>query len=560
MGLTSAMYTGLTGLSVNQTRIQTIGHNLANVNTNAFKGSRTMFQTQFSQLLTAGAGPSETSGGVNPMQIGLGANIAATQRNLTQGAIETTAIPSDLAIEGAGFFIVQRAGGQQAYTRDGSFSVDTANRLVSVDGSRVLGFGVDEEFNIQPNILQELVIPLGTESLARATESVMIDGDLSADGTIATQGSRHVTQALVSGGGAAAGAGTRLTDLRSADDPGVTLFADGSVVTLAGVTRNGRSIPAQTFVVGTDGSTLGDLAGWMQSTLGIQDGNGVPGAPGVVIENGALVINSNAGLDNGIEIRASDLSTDNPAAPAPLSFTLDEAANGSSVATSFTVYDSLGTPVNVGATFVLESLTDLGPVWRYYLDSYDSDPGAPAIGTGTVSFDNSGNVRAVDGADFQLDRAGSGAASPLSFTLDLSSVNGLSTAASAVVMSDQDGFPPGTLSTYSVGPDGVINGTFSNGLTRSLGQVALAVFSNPEGLVAEAQNVYLQGPNSGEPLVTSPQQFAAGRILGGALELSNVDMAREFIGLITSSTGFQAASRVISTSNDLLDQLLLIVR
>jgi flagellar hook protein FlgE len=83
---------------------------------------------------------------------------------------------------------------------------------------------------------------------------------------------------------------------------------------------------------------------------------------------------------------------------------------------------------------------------------------------------------------------------------------------------------------------------------------------NPEGLIAEGDNVYALGPNAGEATVTAAGEFGAGTVLSGALELSNVDLAAEFIGLITSSTAFQASSRVISTSSDMLDQLLLIVR
>jgi flagellar hook protein FlgE len=111
-----------------------------------------------------------------------------------------------------------------------------------------------------------------------------------------------------------------------------------------------------------------------------------------------------------------------------------------------------------------------------------------------------------------------------------------------------------------VGTDGIITGSFSNGQTRRLGQVALATFTNPEGLVGGANNLFGVGPNSGEPIIAAPQTLGAGRIMGGALELSNVDLTREFIGLITASTGFSASGRVLSTSNDLLNELLLIAR
>lgn len=560
MGLTTAMYTGLTGLNVNQFRISTIGNNIANVNTTAYKGSRTLFQTQYSHLLSAGNGPRGNSGGVNPTQVGLGAIVGATQRNFASGSIETTGIPSDLAIEGDGFFVLQKGDGSQVYTRDGAFSVDSDNRLVSIDGHHVRGFGVDAEFNPIPDQLTDLTIPLGTLTLARATEGVQLDGDLSAEGTIATQGSVTTTQALVNAGGGAAAAGDALTSLRSADDPGVALFADGATITLSGATRGGRAIPSQQFVVGQDGSTLEDFAAWLENALGIQTGDGIPGDPGVTVVDGALVIRSNAGTENAIDLNANDLTSDTVGSAVPLQFTQIEEANGSSVYTAFTVYDSLGTPVIVNATFTLEDTPDTGPIWRFYLDSPGATGGSARLGSGVVRFDTNGNFLSADGTQISLDRSNTGALTPLDFAIDLSAIHGLSTRTSAVIMAEQDGYPPGELTQFNIGVDGTINGVFTNGLSRTLGQVAVATFPNPEGLVSSSGNVFTLGPNAGQPRILAPGELGAGQVLSGALELSNVDLSNEFIGLITSSTGFQAASRVISTSNDMLDQLLLVIR
>ena len=146
MGLTSALYTGLSGLNSNQFRIDTIGDNIANVNTTAFKGSRAMFQTQFLQSLSLGAPPTAVQGGANPMQIGLGSVLGSVQRDCGAGSIETTGVPTDVAIEGDGFFIVRRSGQDLVYTRDGAFSLNAENRLVTADGMYVQGFGVDDGF------------------------------------------------------------------------------------------------------------------------------------------------------------------------------------------------------------------------------------------------------------------------------------------------------------------------------------------------------------------------------------------------------------------------------
>jgi len=560
MGLTAAMYTGLSGLNANQSRIETIGHNIANINTTAFKGSRTVFQTQFSETMSMGTAPSDVGGGTNPMQIGHGVMVGSTQRTFVGGSVETTGLPSDLAIEGAGYFIVQSPAGQVAYTRDGAFAVNSANQLVSVDGYRVQGFAVDENFTIVPGTTQPINIPIGALSIARPTDTVVMDGDLSAAEDLATQGTTHASQALVTGGGGAAAATTGLTDLRSASSPNDVLFAEGDVFRLSGATRGERTLPEQQFIVGTTGSTLGDLASWMQSALGIQAGEGLPGSPGVVIENGALVIRGNAGVPNAPDIESGDLTSSNAASALPLTITQTAEAAGGGVFTSYTVYDSLGNAVPDNVTFTLEGRPDTGPVWRYYVESAEEGTGLRGLGSGIVAFNNEGRFLSATGNEFSVDRAGSGAASPLTFAIDLTRVNGLSTQVSNVMMADQDGFPPGTLTAYSVGEDGTISGVFSNGLMRPLGQVVLATFTNEAGLVAHTDNLYTVGPNSGSPLITAPGALGAGLVRGGALEMSNVDLSREFIGLITASTGFQANSRVISTSNEMLDQLLLTLR
>lgn len=411
-----------------------------------------------------------------------------------------------------------------------------------------------------PGQLQNLEIPLGRMSIARATENVSIDGDLSAAETIATRGSEHNSQPLVNGGGAAVTANTLLTDVRAAAQPGSVLFADGDVITVSGAARGGRALQPEEFTVGVTGSTLGDFAAWLQNALGIQTDPALAGSPGVSIAGGALVIRSNTGEPNAIAITGNDLTSNNVAVPLPLQFTQINEAAGTGVFTSFTVYDSLGNAVPVNATFTLEDTPDTGPVWRYYLESAANDLTPHSYATGTLSFDTAGNFVSATGNQILIDRTGTGAAAPLSVTIDFSALNGQSTAVSNVLMADQDGYPPGTLSGYGVGTDGTITGLFSNGLARTLGQVALATFANDGGLVAEANNLYSAGANSGPPAVTTAGSLGAGLIQGGTLELSNVDLSSEFIGLITSSTGYQAASRVISVSNEMLDQLLMTLR
>src|SRR5204862_1138154 len=127
MALTSTLFTGLSGLDVNQTRLNVVGNNIANVNTVAFKSSRALFKPQFYVTDGAGAPPSSDFGGSNPSQRGLGASVAAIEKDFAQGSLEPTGQPTDMAIDGDGFFILQ--GTEQRFTRDGSFTLNSANQL-----------------------------------------------------------------------------------------------------------------------------------------------------------------------------------------------------------------------------------------------------------------------------------------------------------------------------------------------------------------------------------------------------------------------------------------------
>src|SRR4029450_11096869 len=136
MGLASALTTALTGMQAAETQIDVTGNNLANSQTIGFKESTAIFATQLLQTQSVGSGPTDTNGGTNPRQIGLGTRTAEISPQFTQGTIEISASPSDLAIQGDGFFIVEDSEGEQLYTRNGVFKLNADNELVSVTGER----------------------------------------------------------------------------------------------------------------------------------------------------------------------------------------------------------------------------------------------------------------------------------------------------------------------------------------------------------------------------------------------------------------------------------------
>ena len=185
MGLTSSLSTALTGMNAAETQIDVLGNNLANSQTVGFKSSEIAFATQFLQTLSLGASPTSDNGGTNPRQTGLGVQVAGITPNFRQGTIDISSSPSDLAIQGEGFFQVQGTSGEKLYTRNGIFKLNSANELVTTTGNRLLGFGTDDQFNIQTSSLSPISVPLGTEAVAKATTEVTLQGTLTAKGDLA---------------------------------------------------------------------------------------------------------------------------------------------------------------------------------------------------------------------------------------------------------------------------------------------------------------------------------------------------------------------------------------
>lgn len=571
MALTSALFTGLSGINVNQTRLNVVGNNISNVNTVGYKSSRAIFKPQFYVTDTPGSPASSEFGGENPSQRGLGAVVAAIQKDFTPGSIEPTGNPSDLAIDGEGFFVVQ--GDTQKYTRDGSFTLNQFNQLVTTGGEFVQGFAVDENENIIAGQLGDLTIPLGSLTRAQATENTGFLGNLNANGAVATGMGVLDSGALTTAAGTLPDATTLLTDLRNTSDLATPLFADGDVLTLSGK-RGGRDLPDLAYTL-QPGATVGDLSSFFNQGLGIDttapgDGTNAPGAVFTAIDatSGKLQVFANLGMENTLSLAGSSFTSSNTSMNLTFSENVvDSVASGESVFTSFPVYDSLGTALTINVTAVLESKTDAGSTWRFYATSPDDtdalafDPAAPShpgmiIGNGTLSFDNNGKLTGTTAATIQLNRDNTGADTPLSIALNFDKMTALTSDGSTLLMSEQDGKAIGTLTSFSIGADGTIIGAFDNGVTSTLGQLAMATFDNQQGLVDSGANMFTTGANSGVPKITAPLTLTAGAIRAGALEISNVDLSEEFINLIISSTGFSAASRVITTSDQLLTELL----
>ncbi|MFH1022439.1 MAG: flagellar hook-basal body complex protein [Planctomycetota bacterium] len=644
MSLGRAMSSAVSALQAHQVRIDTIGNNIANVNTTAFKYSRTLFSSQISQLLAAGTAAQGFIGGINPKQVGLGAQVASITADFGQGALESTGIVSDLAVDGEGFFILQDETGTPVYTRDGAFRRSASNDLVNPGTGYILqGWMANADFEINPGgELSNIQIPVGEMRIARPTSQATLVGNLNSDGDLATRGSILQSQQLVRDalGNAALGT-TLLTDLRNASAPAATLLNVGDIVSV-NAKKGGRALPTQEFTV-LSTSTMDDFRAFMDETIGInndpavnasriesmvttagaatalldaaqnwidqgaQIGQRIVMRPGTATEFATTI----AGIDvttNTITLTAGDaakavgdtyrievppkvsagdftggdgaysfqiagnvgtasaISEVSVLAGGNVFLTFTAPANveavGESAQTSFVAYDSLGTGHVISMTLSLETKGDTN-TWRWYADASDDtdrDLVAGPPGTGTVTFSADGQYLSSTGNFITVDLTNTGATTPLLVAPDFTSMTQFATIESELNLREQDGFEQGVLDRFTIGADGIVTGIFTNGLTRSLGQLALARFSNDNGLTVEGENLYTIGTNSGIAQIGVAGQGGRGVVRSGVLEASNVELSREFTDLIQTQRGFQANARTITSADEMLQELINLIR
>lgn len=230
-----------------------------------------------------------------------------------------------------------------------------------------------------------------------------------------------------------------------------------------------------------------------------------------------------------------------------------EATVGDTRETTITVYDATGFRDELTVSFTKASAS----TWNYTVDVANGT--AVSGNAGTLTFDNEGRLTApVPSTPFVYTPA-SGAAN-VSVDVDFGTagnIEGLSqfAAPSTAVLKEQDGYTMGDLERFSVDQRGIITGAFTNGVTLTLGQVVLGDFNNPAGLLRSGDNMYQVSANSGSAVLGFAGEGSQSSIVAGALEMSNVDLAQEFTSMITAQRGFQANSRVITTADELLQEL-----
>jgi flagellar hook protein FlgE len=576
-----AMFSGVSGLQAHQTRMSVIGNNIANVNTIGFKAGRASFQEQLSQVLRSASSPKEAgTGGLNFSQVGLGVTLGAIDTIQTQGNLQTTGKATDLAIQGMGFFVVSD-GKNVYYTRDGSFDLDSSGALVNTaTGQKLLGYIADANGNIDNSrpVSQDSVlrIPVGTLSNAKQTQNITFAGNLDASSALQS------TRVDFTGNLNKAAAPTdtlQITQsvydaLGNAHTLSITFANPDSAPSGAGVPAGATA--AWDVVVKVDGDTVYDStagksriyftgAGWVfaDTSTGASLGGAIQLDGGTASNSAAKVPGTGGASNFSVDLHLGTLT--NAASTSTITGVSDGQAGGSPFwGTSIRVYDSLGVGHLITFTYTRVPLGVGGPTdatarWEWVAIenggqiASSSDPGNSAL-----FFDSTGKLVGGSTQTITITPV-NGSISPFTIRIDNSGLGQLASD-STVSANTQDGYPAGTLQSFTISPDGLISGVFTSGLTRLLGQIAIASFSNPGGLEKLGSNLYRESANSGAAQVGVPNQGGRGKISPGFLEMSNVDLSNEFANLIITERGFQANTRIITVVDNLLQDVINIKR
>jgi flagellar hook protein FlgE len=494
----SAMNSAVSGLRAQQQTLDVVGNNIANANTPGYKAGRTSFSDVLSQTLAGATAPSATLGGTDPQQVGLGVRTGAITNLFTQGGLLTTNKPTDLAIQGEGFFMLSD-GSANYYTRAGAFEVDAAGNLVdSVSGYRVQGAGGN------------IVISGSATSPPVATGTATFTGNLD---TTTAVGSAYTSTVAVN------------DSLGGSHNLAVTFTKTAAGVWTYGVSD---SDPAMSIASGASGVLTFTGSGAISS--GATAVGGSFAAPGV----GTTFI---VGVDGGANQTATFQASDTTAAL--VAARINSSING--LAASVTPAGTIQlTSDTAGATAALAVAAGTANAALGFVNGSAFPAVTTAAGVTTLNFTNG----ATSGQAVRLDFGSPASTTP---------VTGFASP-STLALGSQDGYASGTLQTFSIGTNGNINGTFSNGRVQALGTIRLATFANDAGLNKVGNNLFSETSNSGVANVGDAGTGGRGTLAPGSLEGSNVDLADEFTKLIVAQRGFQANARVITTSDEVLTE------
>jgi flagellar hook protein FlgE len=522
---------GLSGLNAAAKNLDVIGNNVANSNTAGFKGAQASFSDVFANSLSGGGGNS----------VGIGTALSAVLPQFGQGNINVTSSPLDIAINGQGFFRMT-ANGTATYTRNGQFQLDKDGYIVNTNGARLSGYPAGAGGTIVTSSPTDLQVSRSDLPPVATTKTAAVLNLDSRNGTLPAGSAAVPNASTVSGGFTApiASAGGQIYRIVVGATTAFTFTSAAANDTVAAAAID-AGITANTAALTAAGYTVAGTA--QAGTLAFTRADGT--SFNIVVTD---TMATTAGGFAGAAF-ATGTNTVNNGTPAVAGFNLADPTTYHS-ATSMGVFDSLGNTHTLSLYFTKTATN----VWSVFGANDGVQIGAGALGV--ITFTTTGAIDATATTlPFNLSTAvATGAVTPLVFTLDLTGSTQFG-ASFGVNELTQDGATSGRLTGFSVGPDGVVLGRYSNGQSLAQGQIVLANFTNAQGLQPLGTNQWGETPNSGASLVGAPNSGSLGVLQSNALEESNIDLTAELVSMITAQRVYQANAQTIKTQDSVLQTL-----
>lgn len=497
-----SMYSAVSGLSAHQMKMNVIGNNIANVNTYGFKSSRVTFSDVFYQTISAASTPTASAGGTNPAELGYGAMVKSIDVINTRAGSATTDRPLDVYINGEGYLPVKDSGGVIRYTRVGVLSFDVSGNLVDSSGNMVLGLALDATTG-KP--------VLGADGTVSARDLVPITVD-------PAEMDRYSGISISSKG--------EITAIREGD-PVVTPAPNTGWLTSASIDNSTLYSGNIAMSIARVGTNVDFLPGTYPGTDDTINGIATPFPPNADI-NGRIEISRNTGDVYTLHYKNKDgksFKTEGvpdvapPAVPTSVTFTVDDIAGG-------------GATVNIAVA--------VGPAIGFEVDVPNNEVPmtighavADQININVVTHDKSGAEVKLQTYWNSSAPAAPAVLGDMTFALDPARFGSLMDFSNAMV--------------GSIGPGA--------GVPSKIANLAIVNFTNADGLSQTGEGYYVETENSGQPVGTIPGDQGTGSLRAGALEMSNVDLSREFTEMIIAQRGFQANTRMITVSDEMLSEL-----
>lgn len=502
-----SLYSGVAGLKTHQTRMDVIGNNIANVNTVGFKGSSVNFADTFYQTTSPATGPdaATAAAGSNAKQIGLGSQVASITTNITeQGGTSSTNRALDIAINGESFLIV-KSGGATYFSKAGALNVDTNGTLYStVNNATIQGWMADTQGNVQRDVVRDLTV-MSADNLyypPTATTNVTIKGNIDKNDkdleiTVNDDGIT-IDEGLVATISFYDNLGqlytAKLLITNPAEDPAEEGLTSYNMYLGDVMDENGDSIFVKEQVA-DDGTvtyvTTGVTVNFGGNEFSVPEINEATGKF-TTIQGTPTVINFNENTGDFVSVTGGGLPDTSP---------------------------------DAGNAILLDIITANSELVDNTFNNYDGDTNTGGIVVDVSSltqYSSMSNITYTKGDKLEAKGAGNIA---------------------------------GEMKGISIDEDGYVYGTYNNGSKKCLAQIAVATFNNPSGLEAVGNSLFAQTLNSGTFDGVGEAVSISGSFTVGALEMSNVDLASEFTTMITTQRGFQANSRIITTTDTMLEEL-----